>query len=83
MSGLSVTKEQALGNILREMEAHHLAPSDIAKAHQQRQKSAAKAESKESSSAARHQTVLRLFYYLGSTLIFVGLGFICTRSGAA
>ncbi|MGB4058379.1 MAG: hypothetical protein WBK77_09885 [Alphaproteobacteria bacterium] len=63
-AALSPAQQEGLQEIARLMEAHNLSPSDIKKI---RKKETGKGYSK-------GELILRLFAYLGGTLIFVGLG---------
>jgi hypothetical protein len=64
-------KEQALAQVLALMDAHGLSANDIRRAAQREKKNSARTGTK---GGLRHQILMRVFYYLGGTLIFAGLG---------
>ena len=68
----SAEKKQALAHVLQIMEAHGLGAEDVRKALKHKRSGNTTAESGRPETLG--QMVLRVFYYLGGTLVFAGLG---------
>ena len=68
----SDAKKQALAQVLQIMEAHGLGADDVRKALKHKKSDTAGAGS--GRRATLGQMVMRVFYYLGGTLVFAGLG---------
>ncbi len=71
MSALSPSQQQSLHQVLDLMEAHNLTPADVQTAAKQKKK---RKDGIEEKHLSKHDLVLRLFTYLGGTLVFAGLG---------
>jgi hypothetical protein len=70
----SPAKQQAIAQILQIMEAHNLDADDILNLNAAKPARKDAAPGDTGRRAAIGQTVLRVFYYLGATLVFTGLG---------
>lgn len=73
MTAFSPAQQDGLKQIVGLMDVHNLTPADVKKAAAEDKKSRKLAESGKEP-LSKSDTILRLFVYLGGTLIFAGLG---------
>ncbi len=71
MSALSLSQQEGLQQVVGLMETHGLTPADVQSAVKARKR---QKKQKAEKQLSRHELLLRLFTYIGGTLIFAGLG---------
>ena len=69
---LNETQQRGLSDVISLMKTHGLTPGDVKTAYKNTQKN--ETDKNSEPRASRHETLMRLFLYLGGTLIFAGLG---------